>query len=161
MADSPTLRGWKWDGPNSYMEVWVNGTAVARFDDATNDLRLLTNGLTIDAGGLTITAGGLTVSAGTTTFATGLTASDDITMANGKSIKGGSATGGNYLFDVTCSTGDDTIMTIQGATGTVGKWGLFGKAAVQQSTIAASTGGSTTVDKIIAVLDAFGLTATA
>lgn len=57
-------RGWKWDGANSRLAVYVDGTEVARFDDATNDLTLLTNGLTVTAGGATITAGGLLVTAG-------------------------------------------------------------------------------------------------
>ena len=65
MADSTKLKGFKFDGPNSYLEVWVSGTCVAYFDDATADLTLLTNGLSVDSGGLTVTAGGITVTAGT------------------------------------------------------------------------------------------------
>jgi hypothetical protein len=60
----PSRRGWKWDGANSRLDVDVDGTTVARFDDATNDLTLTTNGLTIAAGGATVTAGDLTVTAG-------------------------------------------------------------------------------------------------
>ena len=88
MADSKKLRGWKFDHNNTYIEVWVDGTEVARFDDATNDLNLLTNGLTIDAGGCTITAGGLTVAAaglavtGASTFADKITYSDVLVHAN-------------------------------------------------------------------------------
>jgi len=58
MADSARLRGWKYDGPNGYMEVWDSGTAVARFD-ATNGLTLLIDGF--DLNGQTIT----TVTTGT------------------------------------------------------------------------------------------------
>jgi hypothetical protein len=62
MVDSSKLRGWKFDNPNTYGEVWVNGTKVATFDDAAGGgLTLPTNGITITAGGLTVTAGGLTV----------------------------------------------------------------------------------------------------
>ena len=60
----PSRRGWKWDGANSRLDVDVDGTTVARFDDATNDLTLTTNGLTIAAGGATVSAGDLTVTAG-------------------------------------------------------------------------------------------------
>jgi hypothetical protein len=60
----PRRRGWRYDGANSRLEVDVDGTTVARFDDATSDLTLTTNGLTIAAGGATVTAGDLTVTAG-------------------------------------------------------------------------------------------------
>jgi hypothetical protein len=64
MADSGRMRGWKYDHENSNLEVWVNGTNVGVWDDATNDLVLPTNGLTVTAGGATVTAGDLTVTAG-------------------------------------------------------------------------------------------------
>lgn len=71
MADWTKLRGWKYDHNNTYLEVWVDGTEVARFDDATYGLRLIgTDGLTITAGGLTITEGALTVSSTTASAAT-------------------------------------------------------------------------------------------
>ena len=60
----PKRRGWRYDGANSRLDVDVDGTTVARFDDATNDLTLTTNGLTIAAGGATVSAGDLTVTAG-------------------------------------------------------------------------------------------------
>ena len=60
----PKRRGWRYDGANSRLEVDVDGTTVARFDDATIDLTLTTNGLTIAAGGATVSAGDLTVTAG-------------------------------------------------------------------------------------------------
>ena len=64
MADSGRMRGWKYDHENSNLEVWVNGTNVGVWDDATNDLVLPTNGLPVTAGGATVTAGDLTVTAG-------------------------------------------------------------------------------------------------
>ena len=64
MADSGRMRGWKYDHEDSHLEVWVNGTNVGVWDDATNDLVLPTNGLTVTAGGATVTAGDLTVTAG-------------------------------------------------------------------------------------------------
>ena len=60
----PSRRGWRWDGANSRLDVDVDGTTVARFDDSTNDLTLTTNGLGVTAGGVGITAGDLTVTAG-------------------------------------------------------------------------------------------------
>ena len=60
----PSRRAWRWDGANSRLDVDVDGTTVARFDDSTNDLTLTTNGLTIAAGGATVSAGDLTVTAG-------------------------------------------------------------------------------------------------
>lgn len=75
MADWTKLRGWKYDHHNSYLEVWVDGTEVARFDDvATYGLRLLSNGLDITAGGITVTSGAIdhsdtTASTSTTTGA--------------------------------------------------------------------------------------------
>ena len=60
----PSRRGWRWDGANSRLDVDVDGTTVARFNDATNDLTLTTNGLGVTAGGIGITAGDLTVTAG-------------------------------------------------------------------------------------------------
>ena len=56
----PSRRGWRWDGANSRLDVDVDGTTVARFDDVTNDLTLTTNGLGVTAGGVTVAAGGLT-----------------------------------------------------------------------------------------------------
>lgn len=64
MADSGRMRGWKYDHEDSHLEVWVNGTNVGVWDDATKDLVLPTNGLTVTAGGATVTAGDLTVTAG-------------------------------------------------------------------------------------------------
>ena len=86
MAVSSKMRGWRYDKHNSRLSVYVDGTEVARFDDATRDLTLLTNGLTVTAGGATITAGGLTVTAGGATITAGnlvVTAGDArITAAN-------------------------------------------------------------------------------
>jgi len=80
-------------------------------------------------------------------------------VAVGAYLWGGSSTGGAYTLRTTCSTAVQTVVTLGGNTAS-GTFGLFGKSAAQQGTISASTGGNTTVDAIIAVLDAFGLTAT-
>lgn len=171
MADSQMLRGWKWDNANNYLELWVNGEHILHISNTadviypgTDDTYSLGSS-TAEFDDLYIdgTANIDTLAADAATLGA-TTMSGDITMGSGLSITGGSSTGANYKFDVACSTGDDTIMTIQGATGSVGKWGLFGKAAVQQSTIAAAAGSSannSTLNKVIAVLDSFGLTATA
>ena len=70
-VDWTKLRGWKYDHNNTYLEVWVTGTEVARFDDITTGLKLInSNGLTIGAGGLTITEGELVISDATASTAT-------------------------------------------------------------------------------------------
>ena len=66
----PGLRCWRWDEANNRLQVFVEGTEAARFDNSApyftslNGLTVTTGGLTITAGGLTVTAGGLTVTAG-------------------------------------------------------------------------------------------------
>ena len=45
MAASGRHRGWAWDEANSRLSVFVDGTEIARFNDATADLTLLVNGL--------------------------------------------------------------------------------------------------------------------
>lgn len=57
MADVPKLRGFKWDPTNLWLEVWVNGTEIARFSDSGSDLQIVTLGMTVDSGGYTNTAG--------------------------------------------------------------------------------------------------------
>lgn len=47
IIDSRRMTGWKFDRVNGYLEVFVRGTSMAYFDDATNDLKLLTNGMSI------------------------------------------------------------------------------------------------------------------
>jgi len=56
-------RGWKWDAHNSRLSVYVDGTEVARFDDATNDLNLLVNGIDMLAGTLKIASTAVTATA--------------------------------------------------------------------------------------------------
>ena len=44
----PSRRGWRWDGANSRLDVDVDGTTVARFDDSTGvDVR--TGDVTVQA----------------------------------------------------------------------------------------------------------------
>ena len=54
----PSRRGFRWDHSNSRLEVQVDGTVAARFDDTGTYL-------TIPAGGITVTAGNLDMVAGT------------------------------------------------------------------------------------------------
>ena len=96
MADSTKLKGFKWDANNSYLEVWVNGTQVAHWDDATADLTIVNNGLTVTAGGITITAGGVTLTAGTLT-ASDTTASSSTTTGAIKLAGGLGAAGTLYV----------------------------------------------------------------
>ena len=73
MAISATHRGWWWDVDNTRLRIYVNGTLVGYFDNASPYL-VVASGLTVTAGGATIAAGGLTVSAGgLTVTADGLT----------------------------------------------------------------------------------------
>jgi hypothetical protein len=71
VARSSRFTGVWIDRENSRLLVYVEGTEVARFDNAGSDLTLLTNGLTITAGGLAITAGGLLIAAGAIGYKTG------------------------------------------------------------------------------------------
>ena len=50
----PARRGFRWDQGNSRLEVQVDGTIAARFDDTGSYL-------TIPAGGITVTAGDVQV----------------------------------------------------------------------------------------------------
>lgn len=63
----PNYTGWNVPTGGGSGRLYVAGSLVATYDDATNDLVLPTNGLTVTAGGLTVTAGGLTVTAGALT----------------------------------------------------------------------------------------------
>ena len=67
--------GFRHDLASSNLDVVNDGTVVATFDDASNDLVLPTNGLTVTAGGVTVTAGGIYVAAGRITET--LTVTDD------------------------------------------------------------------------------------
>ena len=59
----PSRRGWRWDGANSRLDVDVDGTTVARFDDSTGvDVR--TGDLTVQAGNLDMVAGTLDIQDG-------------------------------------------------------------------------------------------------
>ena len=63
MPVSGKHRGWFWDAGNSRLAVYVDGTEVARFDDATRDLALLVNGLSV-VGGLAVTTGAVSFTVG-------------------------------------------------------------------------------------------------
>lgn len=65
MPDNAKLRGWKFDGPNGYMEIWDSGTAVATLD-ASNGMVVLIDGF--DLSGQTITTSSATGSADLTTW---------------------------------------------------------------------------------------------
>jgi len=64
----PSRRGWRWEQGGSRLEVQVDGTIAAYFNNTGSYLTVPAGGVTITAGGLTITAGGLTVTAGTLTL---------------------------------------------------------------------------------------------
>lgn len=76
------------------VEIYVKGTLVGSFDDATADLVLPTNGLVITAGGITVTAGGFTITdGGLTVTAGGITVTaGNLDMTDGTILNvGGSA----------------------------------------------------------------------
>ncbi len=47
----PSRRGWKWDGANSRLDVDVDGTTVARFDDGTGDIEIVSGTINVADGG--------------------------------------------------------------------------------------------------------------
>ena len=53
----PARRGFRWDQGNSRLEVQVDGTIAARFDDTGAYLTIPDGGITITDGDLTVTAG--------------------------------------------------------------------------------------------------------
>lgn len=63
MPVSSRHSGFRRDIANSRLSVYNDGTEVARFNDATNDLTLLVNGLSI-TGGETIATGDQRITAG-------------------------------------------------------------------------------------------------
>ena len=83
MANSKRLRGFKWNENSSRLEVWIDGTLAAYYDDVSSDLTIVNNGFTITAGGITVTLGGATVTGGLTvtgasTFADAVTFTSQI-----------------------------------------------------------------------------------
>ena len=76
----PKRRGWRYDGPNSRLDVDVDGTTVARFDDSTGvDVR--TGDLTVQSGNLDMVAGTLDIQdGGAVTQATNRT--NGVTLSN-------------------------------------------------------------------------------
>ena len=71
----PSRRGWKWDGANSRLDVDVDGTTVARFDDST--------GVDVRTGDLTVQSGNLDMVAGTLDIQDGVTVSQDTNRTTG------------------------------------------------------------------------------
>ena len=82
----PSRRGWKWDGANSRLDVDVDGTTVARFDDST--------GVDVRTGDLTVQSGNLDMVAGTLDIQDGVTVSQDTNRTTG-------VTASNYSGKIT------------------------------------------------------------
>ena len=80
----PSRRGWRWDGANSRLDVDVDGTTVARFDDSTGvDVR--TGDVTVQAGNLDMVAGTLDIQdGGAVTQATNRTTGVTLSNYSGK-----------------------------------------------------------------------------
>jgi hypothetical protein len=101
MATSQRHRGWRWDAANSRLDVYVDGTKVAYFNDSGSYLTVA-SGLTVTAGGLTVTAGGATITAGGLT----VTAGGATVTAGGLTVNGGDVLlrGGNALVNKVTTT---------------------------------------------------------
>ena len=80
----PKRRGWRYDGANSRLDVDVDGTTVARFDDSTGvDVR--TGDLTVQSGNLDMVAGTLDIQdGGAVTQATNRTTGVTLSNYSGK-----------------------------------------------------------------------------
>jgi hypothetical protein len=80
----PLRRGWRYDGANSRLDVDVDGTTVARFDDSTGvDVR--TGDLTVQSGNLDMVAGTLDIQdGGAVTQATNRTTGVTLSNYSGK-----------------------------------------------------------------------------
>ncbi len=102
----PSRRGFRWDQGNSRLEVQVNGTVAARFDDTGSYLTIPAGGLTITAGGLTVTAG--TIKAGDSAHWTA-NASGTVTISNVAPAGVGTATITKWL---TVTDDSDVVMYI-------------------------------------------------
>jgi len=89
----PSRRGFRWDQSNSRLEVQVDGTVAARFDDTGTYL-------TIPAGGITVTAGNLDMVAGTLDIQDGGAVTQATNRTNGVTLS-------NYSGKV---TGDDASL---------------------------------------------------
>jgi len=89
----PSRRGFRWDHSNSRLEVQVDGTVAARFDDTGTYL-------TIPAGGITVTAGNLDMVAGTLDIQDGGAVTQATNRTNGVTLS-------NYSGKV---TGDDASL---------------------------------------------------
>lgn len=156
MADSKRLRGWKWDGPNAYLEAWVDGTCAAVFDDSSPYLTI-PDGLTITAGGQIITAGGQTITAGGQT----ITAGGQTITAGGSTITEGGllVTAGRIREVLTPADADEQNHTLSVAE-------IVGGIVVQTSVTGAGTVTTDTAVHIVAgssgvgALDANGQTIT-
>ena len=109
----PSRRGWRWEQGGSRLEVQVDGTIAAYFNNTGSYLTVPAGGVTITAGGLTITAGGLTVTAGTLTLGNSAhwtaNASGTVTISNVAPAGVGTATITKWLT-VTDNAG--TVMYI-------------------------------------------------
>jgi len=104
----PGRRGWKWDAANDRLSIYVDGTEVARFDDATYDLNLLTNGVNVPTGKLNINAVAVTSTAAELNALDGITS----TVAELNILDGVTSTAAelNILDGVTSTTAELNIL---------------------------------------------------
>lgn len=145
---SPTYTGWRVPTGGGSGQLYVAGTLVATYDDATNDVVFPTNGITVTAGGLTVTAGGATITAGGLTVTAG-----GLTVTAG----GATITAGNLVT----TAGDNRITAGNVRLGAVSAFGtteptswIVFKSGTQPAGAITTSGGlganDTTVQKIIA-----------
>lgn len=99
-------RGWSYDQSNTRLDVFVDGTKAAIFNDSGSYLTIPAGGLTVTAGGITITAGGLTVTAGGATITAG-----GLTVTAGDVL----ITGGRLQQNLEVTDDDTQDMTLAAA----------------------------------------------
>ena len=117
----PSRRGWRWEQGGSRLEVQVDGTIAAYFNNTGSYLTVPAGGVTITAGGLTITAGGLTVTAGGLT----VTAGGLVVTAGGLTVTAGTLTLGDSAHWTANASGTVTISNVAPSgvgTATITKW---------------------------------------
>ena len=113
-------RGWSYDIANTRLDVYVDGTLIAIFNDAAPYLTVA-SGLTVTAGGLTVTAGGATITAGGLT----VTAGGATITAGGLTLTAGTIKLGDAAHWTANGTVATTISSLGPAgigVGTISKW---------------------------------------
>jgi|TARA_Y100000593_G_scaffold33032_1_gene64960 hypothetical protein len=109
----PSRRGWKWDGANSRLDVDVDGTTVARFDDGTGDIEIVSGTINVADGG-------------TVTQATNKSTAVTLNTHSGQITMNGAALGDDAIvsFQVNNSNvaATDVVIVNHSSGGTIGSY---------------------------------------